>query len=261
MKRLRQVILFAAVIFALLASAAAEVPQPGKNKVVVRGQQQDVYFYPAAGNGAHRKILFAPGDGGWRGFAITMAEKMAAAGYDVYGVDTRRYLQSFTGASVLQPGEIAADFRQMAQWAMQGSGQRVLFVGWSEGAGLGLVAAAAPGNRSVFDGAVAIGLPEYNILAWHWQDIAAELTKKMPNEPAFKSADYISGVAPLPLAVIASAQDEYVSPKTTRALFAAAGKPKRLTVIEGGDHKYSGKNGEFFTALQDSLNWIQQQLP
>jgi len=261
MRPLRKTIAFSVAVLTLLAFAAAEVPQPGKNNVVVRGQRQEIYFYPAAGAGPHRKVLFAPGDGGWRGFAITIAQNLAAAGYDVYGLDTRRYLQSFSGASVLTTSEIAADFHEMARWAGQGSKGRILLVGWSEGAGLGLAAAAAPENRDLFAGLVAIGTAERNLLAWHWTDIAAEITKRLPNEPTFKSADFVGKVTPLPLAMIASAHDEYVSPDETRALFAAAGEPKRLAMIDASNHKYDGKTDEFFAALRESLNWIQQQHP
>ncbi len=254
-----KMIVVAAVLSASAVLSLGEVPHPGKNGVSIRGQQQDVYFYPAAGQGQHRKVLFAPGDGGWRGFAITIAEQLSAAGYDVYGLDTRRYLQSFTGSSVLRPTEIASDVRELAQWAGQGSKDRVLLVGWSEGAGLGLAAASVPENREVFAGLVVIGTTEFNILAWRWTDIGAEITKRLPNEPTFKSADYIGKVAPLPLAVIASTHDEYVSPDTTQALFAAAADPKRLVIIDASDHKYGGKTAEFFSALRESLTWIQQQ--
>jgi len=68
--------------------------------------------------------------------------------------------------------------------------------------------------------------PEYNILAWHWADIGAEITKKLPGEPTFRSADFMARVSPLPLLVIASTSDEYVTPETTRALFSEAREPE-----------------------------------
>jgi len=54
--------------------------KPGKNSVVIRGQRQKLYFYPGAGAAPHHKILFAPGDGGHRGFAIKIAENLAIVG-------------------------------------------------------------------------------------------------------------------------------------------------------------------------------------
>jgi pimeloyl-ACP methyl ester carboxylesterase len=248
-----------AIVLALCTTVCAENPKPGKNEVTIRGHLQEIYLYPAEGAGQHRKVLFAPGDGGWRGFAITITEDLATkAGYDVYSVDTRRYLESFTGPVVLSTAEIASDFNQMARWIQQGGQERLLLVGWSEGAGLGLAATAAAANETIFDGLVAIGTPEYNILAWHWTDIGAEMTKKLPREPTFKSAEFMAKVSPLPLFVIASTSNEYITPEATRALFSAARQPKRLVMIDARNHKYSGNTDGFFRALREGLNWIQQ---
>ena len=248
-----------AVILAFWTTVCAENPKPGKNEVTIRGQRQTIYFYPAEGTGSHRKILFAPGDGGWRGFAITITEELEKAGYDVYCIDTRRYLESFTGPVVLSTAEISSDLNQMARWIQQGGQERLLLVGWSEGAGLGLAATADAANQTTFEGLAAIGTPEYNILAWHWTDIGAEITKKLPHEPTFKSADFMAKVSPLPLFVIASTSNEYITPEVTRALFSAARQPKRLVMIDAQDHKYSGNTEGFFRVLREGLNWIQQQ--
>jgi pimeloyl-ACP methyl ester carboxylesterase len=247
------------VILVSCASAYSENPKRAKNEIAIRGHAQSISLYPAEGAGQHRKVLFAPGDGGWRGFAITIAEELAKAGYDVYGLDTRRYLKSFTGSSVLSTEEIASDFNQIARWIQQGTHERVLLVGWSEGAGLGLAATADTKNQTIFAGLVAIGTPEYNILAWHWTDIGAAVTKSLPREPTFKSADFIPKVSPLPLLLVASTSNEYITPEATRALFSMAREPKRLVIINARDHKYGGNTEEFFRALREGLNWIEQQ--
>jgi pimeloyl-ACP methyl ester carboxylesterase len=240
------------------ATALAQGARPGKNELSVRNQRQEIYFYTPAPGGLHRKVLFAPGDGGWRGFVITVAESLASSGYEVYGLDTRHYLQSFTGPAELKPGEIAADFREIAGWIRQSSTQRVLLVGWSEGAGLALAAASDPQNKDLFEGLIAIGATEQNVLAWHWSDVVAELRKKLPNEPTFASADYTGKVAPLPLFMIASSGDEYISSEATRKLFSAARDPKRMVLIEARDHKYGGATSEFFRTLMEALQWVLQ---
>ncbi len=249
------------LVLALVLSVCvgAQTPQAGKNTVSIRGQQQEIYLYPGAGPGPHAKVLFACGDGGWHGFAVTIAEHLASAGYDAFGLDTRHYLQSFTGSKVLSTSNIAWDFAQMAQWIRQGNSERVLLVGWSEGAGLGLAAAAQPTSAAVFTGLLTIGTTEQNILAWRWTDIAAQIAKKLPNEPTFPSADMLGKVAPLPLFQITSTGDEYVTVDAARKLFASAGEPKRLVVIDARDHKFNGNTDEFFRTLVEGLKWIQQQ--
>jgi hypothetical protein len=88
------------VILACWSTVCAKNPESGKQVVTIRGHLQEIHFYPAQGTGQnHGKILFFPGDGGWQGFAITITEQFVKAGYDVYCIDTRRYLQSFTRAS------------------------------------------------------------------------------------------------------------------------------------------------------------------
>lgn len=185
--RIKGVILLA--IVALVSSIAlADGPKQGRNQIVIRGQEQDVYFYPAPATGARGKVLFVPGDGGWRGFATQIAAQLQAAGYEVYGLDTRRYLESFTERGGLKTSEIGGDFQKIAAWIRQGSSKPLLFAGWSEGAGLGLVAVSDPQNKNVFQGLVAIGMGEHNLLAWRWSDTWAAVAKKMPNEPTFPSS-------------------------------------------------------------------------
>jgi pimeloyl-ACP methyl ester carboxylesterase len=252
-------ILIAVLAVAFCVSSFAENVKPGKNRVDVRGQSQDIYFFPANGGASRGKVLFAPGDGGWRGFAIDIAKQLQNGGYDVYGLDTRRYLQSFAGNGGLKTSDIPRDFGLIAQWIRQDSSHPLLLAGWSEGAGLALAAAADSRNKGVFAGLVVIGMAEKNLLAWHWSDTWAEIAKTVPNEPTFPSAQFVSQVAPLPLFVIASSNDEYSTVPATRALFAQARDPKKLVVVDAKDHKYGGNTDTFFRTLKEALIWITQQ--
>lgn len=244
------------ILLAALATRAQDA-HPGKNIVTVRGQAQKVYFYPASDAARRRAVLFVPGDRGCEGFAVKISERLAKSGYDIYCFDTRRYLGSFTGRTVLTTTEIASDLNQIAGWIQAKNYNRVLLVGWSEGAGMGLAAAADGANQKVFEGLLAIGTPEENILAWHWKDIGATLAKTVPHEPTFKSLDFMARVSPLPVFMIASTSNEYVSQKATSELFAAAREPKNLVTIAARDHKYSGNEDSFFRALQEGMSWIE----
>jgi len=255
----RKISLLMVVAFLICNSAFTAAAVSGKNKVVVRGQAQDIYFFPGKGDGPHRRVLFAPGDGGWRGFAIDVAKQLQAAGYDVYGFDTRHYLQSFADSGGLKTSDIAWDFRQIAEWMCQGSKGPVLLVGWSEGAGLSLAAAADSKDKGVFQGLVVFGMTEQNILAWRWSDVWAEVAKKIPNEPTFPSSQFVGKVSPLPLFVIASSNDEYISPQASLALMADARDPKKFVMIDAKDHKYGGNTDTFFRTLKEALVWISQQ--
>ena len=244
------------IVVALCASVYAHA---GKNTFMLRGQEQRIYLYQATSPGHHRKILFASGDAGCRGFAGAIAEKLEKAGYQTYCLDVLHYLESFTGKTTLTTEQIASDFNQIARWIEQKDDESILLVGWSEGAGLGLAAAANPANQVVFEGLIAIGVPEDNILAWRWKDVGAWITKKSPREPTFKSADFLPWIAPMPLFVIGSTSNQWVTAETTRELFSLAHEPKKLVMITARDHKYSGNTKAFFNALRDGLDWVQRQ--
>jgi dienelactone hydrolase len=233
-----------------------QAPQFGKNIVNIRGRQQLIYYYPAAGQRLNRKVLFAPGDGGWRGWAITVAQAMSSWGYDVYGLDTKTYLEGLTAKSASREPEVMADFRDIAKWMTNNADERVALVGWSEGAGLAVLAAADPNNKNIFSGLVAFGLVDENVLGWSWRDNISYVTKIKPYEPSFHCSQYISLIAPLRLHLIQSSQDEYASLDEARKLAAAAKEPKRFTVIKANDHKFSGNAGEFFRTLREGVQWI-----
>ena len=106
------------LIFAAVGVAAvlrAQGPAEGKNTVMIRGRAQEVYFFPAQGvrQQPYPKVLFAPGDGGWRGLAIKISQTIASWGYDVYGLDTKHYLESFTAESTLTVPDVMNDFQAM----------------------------------------------------------------------------------------------------------------------------------------------------
>jgi dienelactone hydrolase len=252
--------LMAGIFLALpLPSAPAK---GGKTPVTVRGQSQDVYVYPADGGQSKGKILFAPGDGGWRGFAVTVAETMAAWGYDVYGLDTKRYLESFTTAkSALQDAQVMADMRAVAEAIRKTPAERPIFVGWSEGAGLGVLAGGPEENKKVFRGVVAIGLTGETVLGWRWVDNATYVTKRRPDEPAVATSSYMQRIAPLPLLMIHSSGDEYTDVPQARKLLDAAREPKRFSLVEAQNHRFDGNQDGFFRTLREGLDWVLRTAP
>lgn len=252
------------IAFTLLCFLAAETacfgggPKPVQYTWIIRGQKQDIYFIAGSPSttSPRPRILYAPGDGGWRGFAITIAETMASWGYDVYALDTKRYLESFSGNTNLTVGEVMKDFKLIAEMIVKDKNERLTLVGWSEGAGLCLLGSAAPENKKIFSGLVTIGLPPVNILGWRLADYLSYVTKKIPNEPRFQSADYLPQVTPLPLWMIQSNHDDWVPVPTSRDLFSVAKEPKRFVLIEANDHRFSGNTTELFVALRKGIEWI-----
>jgi dienelactone hydrolase len=228
--------------------------------MTLRGQQQEIYFYHAtAGEGTPVKVLFLPGDGGWRGFAVDMARAIAGQGYDVYGWDIKTYLTGFTGKTTLSETEMMTDIREVARWTTQGKPEKVLLAGWSQGAGMVVLAAAAPQSEEVYRGVVAIGLPESALLGWRPIDDLTYITKKDPKEPTFRVVTHLPKVEPLPLAFIYSTSDEYITLQEAKRLFEAAREPKRYFEVTARNHRYDGNQSDFFRALSEALRWASLQ--
>ena len=241
----------------------AQGPAEGKNTVMIRGQAQDVYFFPAQGarQRPYPKVLFAPGDGGWRGLAIKISQAIASWGYDVYGLDTKHYLESFTAESMLTVPDVMNDLGMLAKWMTKSTDERVNLVGWSEGAGLCLLGAAGSENKKTFTGLVGLGLTENNVLAWRWSDYLTYITHRDSGEPGFGSLGFLPVVAPLPVMLIQSTGDEYVSAEASRRLYSAAREPKKLVLIDAQNHRFVGNRDELFRNLREGLQWIRQMTP
>jgi dienelactone hydrolase len=184
---------------------------------------------------------------------------MSKAGYDVYGFDTKHYLESFTTETVaLKEQDVQRDLAQVAKWMQTRWGERISIVGWSEGAGLAVLAAASPDNEAVFNGVITLGLSHTAFLGWRLRDDVTYLTHQDPDEPMFRTNDYLPKVAPLPLCMIQSSGDEFVTKDEAEGLFAAAQQPKLYKLVQAQDHGFNGNTEGFFQALSEGLAWVDQ---
>jgi hypothetical protein len=98
----------------------------------------------------------------------------------------------------------------------------VVVSGVSEGAALAVLAASSEANHAWITGVITMGLPSSAELAWRWSDFTTWFTKKDASEPSFAPKDFIASVSPLPLCMIQSTKDEYVTEADYRELAAGA---------------------------------------
>ncbi len=247
------------LVVLILAVATVPAGNASTTTVAIRGQRLALTSYPATGTRQNRNVLFAPGDAGLRGWAVTVAQAMASWGYDVYVIDTKDYLESFTpgGTATLKEGDVMADFRDIARRITNDSGERMTLVGWSEGAGLTVLAGADPNNKRVFNGVITFGLGDENALGWTWKDTLASLAGRDPNEPTFHTSSYVGRIAPLPLMVIQASRDTSVTPAESKNVFSQAREPRQYVLVDAGDHKFGGGQTQFFQALSGGLQWIR----
>ena len=222
-----------------------------------RGRAQSIVrLQPAAGT-PRATVVFLPGDGGWRGAAVTMARMIMTWGYDVYGFDTRKYLEVFSqNGTKLSQSQLADDLRVLAAQLRGGSPRPIVFVGWSQGAGMAVAAATGLGVKSPIQGVITLGLPESAVLGWDWKATLAIIARHEPDQPVFSVKPLLANMAPTPICMIYGSQDEYTNPENARDLFKAASEPKRLQQVTGANHRFDGHEDELYRFLKEGLEWI-----
>lgn len=225
----------------------------------LRGVDQTLNYFAPEAPEKDAVALVLSGDGGWHGFIIDVAEHLAGAGYPTFGVDSKDYLESLSKPSALEPAQVTRDVAELLRFALGRSGKtQGILVGWSEGAGIAVLGGLDAGTRNSLLGVVVIGLPELNELAWRMSDAIIYLTKKVPNEPTFKSEDYVAAISPVPFMMIQSTHDDFVPEGVAKKLFAIAKEPKRQVFVQARNHHFQGGETEFYQALAGALNWFKE---
>jgi pimeloyl-ACP methyl ester carboxylesterase len=246
------------LIASVLVAGSIHVNQQSAT-VTFRGRTQSIRLYGPP-DGA--PVVVSSGDGGWIHLGPHVADVLATHGYFVVGVDVRAYLAGFTSeTTTLQREDVPGDYQCLLNFALQGRTGRVILVGVSEGAGLSVLAATDPENKRLIRGIVALGLGEANELGWRWKDSLIYVIKGVPREPLFRASDIVSQISPVPLAAIHSTHDEFVPLPEIQAIMQRAADPKRLTVVDASNHRFSSNLPAFDSRLLEALQWIENQRP
>ena len=203
-------------------------------------------------------MILSSGDLGWAGLVTHVAEFLSGKGYFIVGFNSRAYLASFTTkTSALKPQDVPRDYKALIDFGTRDGASKPILAGVSEGAGLSVLAATDPQVRAAVRGVLGLGLPDQNELGWKWQDFTIWITKKAPNEPSFMVEDIIARMSPAPLAEIHSTHDEFLPLEQAKAIFARAGEPKKMWVIEAANHRFSNNRVELNRVLLEALEWIK----
>ena len=249
MKRIFCLLALSLILFLWLAHAQNTMD------LSIRGKSQQLHLYgPSSGN----PVILSSGDLGWAGLVVHVAEFLSSRGYYVVGLNSKAYLTAFTTKdATLDPRDVPRDYRLLIDLVRQKNAAKPVLAGVSEGAGLSVLASADPVNKAAIQGILGLGLPDQNELGWKWQDFTIWITKKTPNEPSFMVEDIIHKVSPIPLAEIHSTHDEFLPLDKAKALFARAGEPKKMWIIEAANHRFSDNRDELDRRVLEALLWIR----
>jgi fermentation-respiration switch protein FrsA (DUF1100 family) len=148
---------------------------------------------------------------------------------------------------------------------------RLSLLGFSGGAAVSVYVAARDKRVSaVVCGACPAEFGEWTSrdpqsLIKHFRDIGAIRDKDFPTSPqgwldgfkVVKPIDYIARISPRPLLLVQGSGDETVSVDDAQRLYAKAGEPKKLAIVEGAGHRLRRDQG----AMAIVLDWLKSLAP
>lgn len=251
-----------AVAFALVCGLAAQASAASSERLdfPLRGKVLTLTVYRPAGP-PRGTVIMGSGDVGWVGLATEMSEFLSDQGYLIIGVNVRQYLGAFTsGKTTLRPDEPPGDYNTLAKFL---AGRQLLvnpvfLSGVSEGAALAVLAGASEPNHAWARGVLTMGLPPTAELGWRWSDFTSWITKKDSNEPMFMPKEFVARIAPLPLCMIQSTRDEYVTEADYRLFERIANDPKRFVLIDAANHRFTDKRQELKLQLTACFSWMTE---
>jgi fermentation-respiration switch protein FrsA (DUF1100 family) len=236
------------------ASAQARSGLETRQTITIRGHDQVLRLFGRRGG---MPVIVSSGDGGWIHLGPHVAEVLSANGFFVVGFDVRAYLESFTtGATTVRVEDEPGDYRALIDFAAGETRRKPLLIGVSEGAGLSVLAATDARNKQAVAGVIGLGLSDLTELGWRWKDMVIYLTHDTPREPTFSVKAVVDRMAPIPLAAIHSAHDEYVPLAEVEHVLERAGQPKRLWIVNAANHRFSDNLAEFDRTLLEAITWM-----
>jgi hypothetical protein len=215
---------------------------------------------PCAIDPAHPLIVFATGDGGWRGSDRTAFERMARWGYPMVGFSSPAYLRHVVvPVRETTPRDVARDVARIIAIAKTRMGldesTPTILVGVSRGAGLTVAAAGEPGLQPSLAGVVAVALTREEEYV-HRLKRRRKAPEKPPEMVMIDNYEYLPRLRSLPLSIIQSVHDGYLPAEEARRLLGPDSPLRRLHPIAAKNHDFSDAREPLYLELQTALEWV-----
>lgn len=202
-------------------------------------------------------LVFATGDGGWRGKDVDVYRHLVSWGYATAGFSAPQYVKHLEGEdATTTPARLARDYAALIDVAKQAlmlpASTHVILVGVSRGAGLSVAAAGQRALQSSLDGVLVMGLTkEEEHVRWFRRRTYSEL----------QTYDYLPRLGSLPLAVIQSTHDNYLPADAARTLFGRDTDRRKFHAIEARNHSFAGARALLYDTVRASLVWMTSLVP
>ena len=234
-------------------NAADRPPRGFERRVQINGHPLTLHVAPGVASQRKALVLYATGDGGWRGKDREVYTQLQSWGYAVAGFSAPEYLKHLPGdTGTTTPIRLANDFVRIVAAARQAlqlpeSGP-VILVGVSRGADLAVVAAGQPGLQPELGGVVAMGLTreeEY-------------VHRRRRPTAALDMYRYLPRLGDVPLSVIQSTRDNYLAADAARGLFGEDTALRTFHAIDARNHSFAGARPLLYATLHSSLAWVDR---
>jgi hypothetical protein len=209
-------------------------------------------------------VVYATGDGGWRGLDEQVYEWMSADGYSVVGFSSRDYLKNLGYVSeTTTPGRLVQDFGLIIGSAEDQLGlpasTPVILAGLSRGAGLSTVAAGHGTLQPRLAGLLAIALTKEEEYVRHYGRWDRRGLQGAPRRELveIRTYEYLSRISAVPVMVIQSTGDNYITADDARVLFGPDTPLRRLRAIQASNHRFSGGCDALYQETIAGLDWIR----
>ncbi len=221
-----------------------------------RGEFRLLVYPPAAGRGADAPrrplVLLVSGEGGWREFDVVLAGWLRDAGYWVGGFDIKPYFQKPQDDREALARDVRAYAAALAGAAGAGPRAPVILAGYSFGADLAPWVAGAGVWEQGLAGLALIGPDEIGSLEYRIR----EMLRMQPTKHVFRVATALASAEEFPVLFLHGEKDKV---SAAPALADGFRGRKKLVVVPGAGHHFSGHEAEARAALLDGIEWLTSE--
>jgi hypothetical protein len=253
-----------AIVVLMVTGSVACVHQPPRNgnpprsfdrRIILNRHELTLHMLRGPAGRPAGLVVYATGDGGWRGKDREVYEQLESWGYTAVGFSAPEYLKHLPGdAGTTTPARLSEDYETIIDSARESLSipvdQPAILVGVSRGADLSVVAAGQPGLQWQLGGVVAIALTreeEY-------------VRRRRRPLVALDLYSYLPSLGDLPVAVIQSTRDNYLNAAAARELFGRDTPVRQFHAIEADNHSFGGARPLLYDTLRGALDWVGEQI-
>jgi hypothetical protein len=205
-------------------------------------------------------ILYATGDGGWRGKDRDAFERMTGWGYPVAGFSAPSYLHHLVRHThQTTPADVARDYEHIIALAKDHIavpvGMPTILVGVSRGSGLAVAAAGEPQLQLELAGVVAVALTREEEYV-HRLRRRRSAPLDPPELVMLDNYEYLPRLRNLPLAIIQSTHDDYLPAEEARRLLGPDATLRQLHPIRSKNHSFTDAREALYEQMRTSLAWV-----